>query len=314
MERAASSSSTKEDTATAAMKPSVFELQPQSNNAQRLNICWNPLVQAITHKNPALKTSMVAILSIPEVAFLPMIFAIDVTIVLANNATTSQYGLQTFRLRVNNNGETTDLAIATTTTTPSLDKNNNNNDLGGGDSPNDNDHRFYPDFALIPHYTNHNNDTSPSCQLCSDERATLRYPNDTVRWTNGTDILCQSLYTMASPYTCRVAQELIQDGECGTCVRTCPLPCPVIPQGTLPIQGQVMECRILAQSLDPLLTLRTCAVSQALVRAHCGCHNGNPTLETTDPQSSLSSSTTTTTRMGYCILWYSIAVYWLVLR
>jgi hypothetical protein len=36
----------------------------------------------------------------------------------------------------------------------------------------------------------------------------------------------------------------------------------------------------LTESLDVLLTVRTCAVSQALVRAHCGCRTDNDGFET----------------------------------
>jgi hypothetical protein len=272
-------------TATTSMEQS-FELRPQSSNAQASNLCWNTnpqLVQAVTHKSPAPKQSMSAVLSVTTTdrAALPVIFAIDVTVVIANNATMSMYGLQSFRLRLDrppsplsNAPPITD--AASTDSVVVVDPDNN---------VAVDDHRVYPEL----------NTTGMACQLCSNSREKLRYPDATVRW-NGTDMACATLSSVASPsHLCRIAQELVQDDDaaCGGCRSNtdCALPCDnVDPRGTVPILGRTIDCHLLTESLDVLLTVRTCAVSQALVRAHCGCRSTdiNDGLETTS--SSTSSS------------------------
>jgi hypothetical protein len=259
-------------TTTTTTQQQSFELRPQSHNAQSSNLCWNPLVQAVTHKNPAPKQSMLAVLSVTDMEALPIVFAIDVTIVFANNATASVYGLQTFRLRLDPQPTVAALAIER------LD--DSSPKVVVVEPAADDDHRIYPGLNSTDTTT-----STAACPLCSDSREKLRYPNDSVRWGNGTDVTCAALSSMisSSPNQCRIVQELVRDdGACGGCrPRTdCELPCIINPSGTLPILGQTIDCHLLTESLDVLLTVRTCAVSQALVRAHCGCRTDNDGLET----------------------------------
>jgi hypothetical protein len=268
-------------TATTSMEHS-FELRPQSSNAQASNFCWNhpQLVQAVTHKSPAPKQSMSAVLSVTtDLAALPVIFAIDVTVVIANNATMSIYGLQSFRLRLDRQSPQSPL---------STDASSDSVVVVDPDNVADDDHRVYPDL----------NATDIACQLCSNSREKLRYPDATVRW-NGTDVACAALSSIASqPHQCRIAQELIQDDDdaaCGGCRPNtdCALPCDKVdPRGTVPILGRTIDCHLLTESLDVLLTVRTCAVSQALVRAHCGCQ----TTDDNDGLETISSSTSSSVR------------------
>jgi hypothetical protein len=189
------------------------------------------------------------------------------------------YGLQSFRLRLDRQSPSP-LSRAPSTTDASSDS------VVVVDPDNAaNDHRVYPDL----------NTTGMACQLCSNSREKLRYPDATVRW-NGTDMACAALLSISSPHLCRIAQELVQDDDaaaCGGCRPNtdCALPCDKVdPRGTVPILGRTIDCHLLTESLDVLLTVRTCAVSQALVRAHCGCRSTdiNDGLETTS--SSTSSS------------------------
>lgn len=237
------------DTATA--EDVSFLLQPLSDNAQISSFCYGS-VQGVTHFDNSNKVHLAALFS--DVSADDSVWTIDVTVVEANNATTSIYSYSQYQILVqSSSSNATDVSIGTTENTNStaapwsmIGSNATSSPSAAPPQPSEIPQTLPPGvvFTLTPTASTQPSftvlpTTTDRCFLCGTVDQTIT-SFDAIVVFYDTAITCQALAQGAAQYTaapCGVAMGVAQEG-CGcsptTNVTTIPTVRPVVVNETEP--------------------------------------------------------------------------------